>query len=277
MAKEKKEKKEKGLSSRFVVTIAIILLFGVFVGFGFAIGGVKILNSNCNNVVTKTAADKVDTKDSAQYTDIPLDNMIQSLYERTKAVSFGIDRTRYANKKLLVSEMSDEYKGLIAANYFMRFDDFHSFDVSHHLKESDVRYAYESLFGVNSYTSGQTIYTGCGNYTYNVEKREYVTNQDGCGGTSAQVAFEKTIKAEKSIDGLKITTGVIFATPEGYFKSYEDMDDPSKAFNYTGVPNGEDEYILSNRNNVQQITYTFEVDKNGFYKYVGFERTQEAK
>lgn len=168
-------------------------------------------------------------------------------------------------------------KGEILLFLIFSFDEFYQYDFSHHLREADVQYVYDSIFGAGTYKPGQTIYTGCGNYTYDSAKKEYITNQDGCGGTSAQTAFEKIVRAQRNSNNLKITTGVIFATPEGYFKSYDDMNDVSKAFNYTSGPNNEAKNIANNKDSLTQITYTFEVDNNGFYKYVGFERTQEAK
>ena len=36
-----------------------------------------------------------------------------------------------------------------------------------------------------------------------------------------------------------------------------------------------DNYISQNADKLQQYTYIFELDNNGFYKYIGFERTNE--
>ncbi len=276
MAKEKEKKDKNNFGGKLLVTVLIVLLFGVFLGFGFALGGVNIINKvKSDDDVVTTGTDKVDTKDNAKYTEIPVDSMIENLYERTKAISIGIDKTRYTNKKLLVSEMSDEYKGLIAANYFYKYDKFIPLGGSnykHTIDEQAVKYGYDSIFGAGTYKTGQPIYTGCGNYTYDSARNEYFTNQDGCGGTSAQAAIEEILKAEKNAKELKVTTVVYYASQEGSFKTFEDMTSSSNA-----ITNYEEGYALKNKDSLQQITYTFEIDTNGFYKYVGFERTQEAK
>jgi len=271
MAKEKKERK---VSSKQRVTILVVLLFGVFLGFGFALGGTSIINKvEKERSVTKTSTDKVETNDQATYTEIPVDNLIKNLYERTKPliVGAGVDKTKYTSKKLLVSEMSDEYKGLIAAHYFMYSNGYHYYNNAEHISEIDVQYGYDSIFGAGTYKEGQTIYTGCGDYTYDVATKEYL-GQSGCGGTSAQAAIEEILKAEKNAKELKVTTVVYYASQDGSFKTYEDMTSSSNA-----ITNYEEGYALKNKDSLQQITYTFEVDTNGFYKYVGFERTQEAK
>ncbi|MBQ6324133.1 MAG: hypothetical protein IJI22_04835 [Bacilli bacterium] len=277
MAKEKKEVNENSKGSRFRVTLLIVLLFGVFLGFGFALGGVNIINKAVgSNDVTTTSTDKKATNDNAKYTEIAVDVMIENLYERVKT---------FTSTGAKVSEMSDKEKGVLASRYFMRYDEFYQYDNSHHLKEADVQYAYDSIFGAGTYKSGQTIYTSCSDYNYDATKKEYITYQDGCGGTSAQAVYSKVVKAEKAGNMLKVTAGVLYVDGSED-KVYRDFEKTKTLGNtigeYLGTA-GEYQEMYAKRHientvdTCELYTYTFEADNNGFYKYVGFERTQEAK
>lgn len=71
---------------------------------------------------------------------------------------------------------------------------------------------------------------------YSDAEKKFVVSDTGCGGTTSEIAHKKVIEAFKN----EVTT-----------------------------------FIKNNKDKLVQYTFTFKLDKNGFYYYTGFERTNE--
>ena len=220
------------------------------------------------------------------YQEIKVDNLIVAIYNRTTANTItGIDNTLYNTKKLEVSDMTDEYKGLIAEKNYASYISDYGYTVS----EDSVRYAYDSIFGAGTYKSGQKIYSNCFNFTYNNAGYYEDKQGGGCGGTTASDVYPVVIKAEKNNKYLKVTTAYVFRDKENLYKSYSDLENTSNTLGTLKTLIGEDytntveyssnnkifDYVEKNQDSLEQVTKTFEIDNNGFYKYVGFERTKD--
>ena len=168
----------------------------------------------------------------------------------------------------------------------MRITDTHRYVVD----EKSVRYAYDSIFGEGTYKSGQEIHNECNNsFKYNKDYNYYeLSEMGGCSNPSMVIVDDMVLKAQKNNNSLKIIVGVVFRNI-GSRLFYISLDDANRQTNeiekYENVIGNEtdyqvvdkkiDKYISANADKLQQYTYTFEMDKNGFYKYVGFERTNE--
>ena len=280
-----KEKKKSNKAKTVWVTILIVLLLGVFFGFGYALGANKIVDV-FNDVVksdvevNSTSTDNKKTNDNTtiKTTSIPVDSLIENLYEKVKWGSFGL-----AGKK--VSDMSDDEKGLIASKNYEQYITTNPVDYSLHVSEENVRYGYDSIFGAGTYQSGQNIYSACGSYSYDSINKEYSQAAGGCGGTTAERTVSKVVKAEKNNKVLKITAGVLYisGSDDKVYKDFEKTKPLGSTISeYLGADNGDQDmyakqHIENNVDSSELYTYTFELDNNGFYKYIGFEKTQEAK
>jgi hypothetical protein len=71
--KKEKSKKENKKSNNIIVTVVVLLLFGVFIGIGFAVGGIVTVGEINENV-------KVDctTKEQKKSTDVVKDTKVES-------------------------------------------------------------------------------------------------------------------------------------------------------------------------------------------------------
>ena len=221
------------------------------------------------------------------YKEIEVDNLIEALYNRTTASTItGIDSTFYTTKKLSVDEMTDEYKGLIAEKNYLSYV---TGQYTYYVDESSVRYAYDSIFGAGTYKEGQKIYSNCYDFSYNNAGYYEDKSGGGCGGTTASGVYPVIIKAEKNSKYLKITSAFVFRNKEDLYKDYNDLENTKNSLGTLKSLIGEDykntveyssndkifDYVKKNQDSLEQYTKTFEIDENGFYKYIGFERTKE--
>lgn len=236
-------------------------------------------NSNNVNVTKKV--------DDSSFKEIKVDNLIEALYHKTTANTItGIDSTLYGTKKLSVDDMSDEYKGLIAEK---NYSSYITGEYTYYVTEATVRYAYDSIFGAGSYKSGQKLYSNCYNFAYNSNGYYEDKSGSGCGGTSASDVYPVIIKAEKNDKYLKVTSAFVFRDKENLYRDYNDLENTKNTLGTLKTLIGEEykntveyssndkifDYVKKNQDSLEQYTKTFEIDSNGFYKYIGFERTKD--
>ena len=278
------ENMEKKKNKTVGKTIIIVLLLVVFLGIGYILGTNKILDvfggGKSDIKVDNTSTDNKKTNDNStiKANTLTVDIMMESLVDRVYTGSFGL-------KGKKVSEMDDSEKGAIAAAYYEKAAQVNPKDGLNHISKEDVRYGYDSIFGAGTYQDGQNIYSSCGSYNYNSTTSEYVQSAGGCGGTSAERTVYKAVKATKTDKVLAITVGVLYVSGSDD-KVYKDFEKTktlgSTISEYLGADDGfQDMYakqhIENNVDSSELYTYSFEIDNNGFYKYIGFEKTQDAK
>ena len=252
------ENMEKKNNKTVGKTIIIVVLLVVFLGIGYLLGTNKTLDvfgggkSDIKENGSSTNSDNT-TNTSNDFTPVEVDNMIEHLF---KSVSTNMAPLSSTENSLKSNEMSDEYKGIIAANNFI--DKIVMTGSGAEVDEKDVEYAYNSIFGVGAYASGQKIYVSCGNWVYDPSQKKYTTTSYGCGGTSRQLYHEVVINAEKNSNQIKITTASAFVdgnddtiTSGGLSGTVESIIGSS---NYDDI----DPYIKSHPEKFEQYVYTFE-------------------
>lgn len=122
---------------------------------------------------------------------------------------------------------------------------------------------------MNSITDGE-----CGTLNYNPNLKKYEVKTDGgYGGTSCKIVKEEIIKAIKYDDRIGIISAYVFSRCEddNYYKDY-------KYTTKVSISNENIEttdFIIQNKDKLEQYTYTFMEDENGFYYYTGFEKTNK--
>lgn len=206
---------------------------------------------------------------------------VKQLFNMVHKHFVAVDNTIYKNKKLDVSEMEDFYKFSLASNLYsgeaIRNDHASENEITAYLNENVVKQYYELIFGKGTYKAIDTIPYSCTDMSYDTVSRRYVTTNQVCGSISPFSAYEKIIDAKKDNEYLYITGAVVFS--ESYTgslcKDYECknvIDNyPSNIFDEEYFHN----YIDKNLDKLQQYTYKFKLDDDGFYYYQGFERTKE--
>lgn len=270
--KEDKKKKGNGL----IVTILVVVLLAVFFGLGYGFGGTKVVEK----VVTGNSEKNVDnTNSSNAFREIDADSLITNLWKRVNfSGMYDLSNQKeinYDGQK--VSEMSDKLKGIIASKYYYDTADYQGNDYI--VKEKDARYAYDSIFGAGTYKDGQAIFGVCGgklNFTYDANSHQYTAPAPACGGISL-VGFEEAIvKVEKNSSKLVITSAIAFLNSEtsSVYKTYDNATNQKDAITEANAVTWDNlaNYVKTNKDTLNQYKFTFDVDSNGFYKYVGYEK-----
>lgn len=103
----------------------------------------------------------------------------------------------YSNDIVYASDLSNIFKSTIAKNY------------SASLKGSEIKKAYEEIYGKGTYVVSEKLYCNCGGVGYNYDSLtdEYVYDpQCGCGGSGYMATHKHVIVSSKQEkDQIKIT------------------------------------------------------------------------
>lgn len=283
---------------KVLLTILILLLLiGSCIIGGFLGNKFFQFEKNIENKVKNNKSNTSNkTNKSDDYKEIEVDSLITDLYNSVISPTFCVDDVMYKSKGMKVEEFSERYKNLIASNSYnnMIINENTGNNVKYIVEEKYVKYGYEKVFGKGSYTSGQKIATLCqSNFKYDSEKKIYTEEGGGCGGTCVTIVRTSIVKTLKNSKNLKIVVANAFLEPEmngdvvtGKDLIYKDIDKKyligeekevlgEEFVNEMYKTDSLQKYVDNNKDNLQQYTYTFELDDNGFYKYIGFERTKE--
>lgn len=278
------QEKKKGSFGKVLLVIILLIVFALAGWFGNQFYGDKIEFLNFNK------ADEEETKEkTTKEEDVTVDDSIENLVKLV-----GLD---YESDGMKVSEMSDEYKMNIVSKQLRGETVIKSRTVAsteEYVAASVVEEKYNSIFGDGKYKRPESIKINCYTYNYNATTDSFdasIPPSDGCGPIGVGVN-EKIISAKKNGDTLKVTEAVAFldsGNPDrNIFKEYSDVNDPAKKITSVKEIIGKDasmptaaewdqvdEYIGKNADKFVQYTFIFEMNKNGFYKYTGFEKTKK--
>lgn len=153
----------------------------------------------------------------------------------------------------------------------------------YYLDEDTLKDVYERTFGPNTYSTVSQIYDGlCATYTYDAANKRYShTGEEACGGTTAFSVHEKIISATKYSDRIEIVSAVFYLDPDNLYKDYnkttilETNPIPSNTTsNQEERENTYNQYIEDNKDNLEQYTYTYTLNEDGFYYLTSVERTK---
>lgn len=278
------KKSKKGL----VFTIFLILVIIGLVGYICYDKGIIKLSSQEG----VESSEKVSNDKSAIDLDISDANII-GLYNSTTLIDDINGQLNSVNgkdiKKVSVDDMIDAKKILLAlknvdllpSTAFLTAD-----GITMAYSESAIKTSYEKIFGPNTYKRVDEFTLYGVKFTYNDKHAAYVSNASGVGsGTSAWGYMEAIIGAKRYSDRIEITTAVILSdhNTNAYYKN-SDLKD--KVSDFAGVCDSEEynddrrtdcyhEFIRKNKSKLMQYTYTYKLNKDGFYYYTGAERTKE--
>lgn len=264
------KKKGKGL------VVALVLFILVSIGLGGYIVYDKVLTKE--EVKTKTEEKKENKKEETVSIDID-DESIISLFKNSHASVIGPDSKIFQNDELKVENMDEDYKWNLASNIY--YDKSVNVGNKLELKESDVKNAYESIFGPKTYNRPNEIKTICEVFKYNEISKKYEAQTGGCGGATAFGEYEKIVKATKYNDRIEITSAVIFT--DGQTNAmYKDYDKKEKIKDLTEedlvntVDNPSEkrfkDYVIENKDKLDNYVYTYKLNEDGFYYYTGVKR-----
>ena len=272
--------------------ILFLMLFGffilLFVGFGVMVAmDVDILSliavpKEKISITKPISQDKNNEEDGKEESSIleidPQNSNIQKYFQYVKVTGENVcEDGSYSNKsRVLVGQLSEKCKFSLASNLYRNFI-HQGLEGRLYIMEKDVKEAYETLYGDSTYKSQESIpvlyktqFLHNGDYYFT----DTVAPEEDWSLTS----YEKVIKATKDGDMLDITSAVVYYETVLAIlckdNNCENILEPVQA----GTEFGDAFfrlYVDHYQDKLYQYIYHFELDNSGFYRYVGYDRTNE--
>ena len=262
-------------SNRFIFVLTTLMLLVVIGGLIFYVLYDKKL-INFGNNTPQEVEENIFSQSETTF-DVKLSNKEMNRLFNIVKVSANNCENYNSAKSLKAKELSEKCKFNIASkiygNYLVEAE-----DGLRYILESDVSYSYESLFGEGKYKSQEIIPYGENMSLLYSESDGYYFVHNGIGDYSNEnVSYEKILSAKKDKNYLYINSAVLYYEPNNRvicvdYDCEEVLDTISEGDNTSSYF---DLYIEHNNKKLNRYKYTFKLDKNGFYKYVGFEKTNK--
>ena len=286
------KKKNKGL------IVFIVLLIICIMGLVFYILVDKDIIKLNNNTVENEQVEKNNSKDDNKEKDTrvkldPENSNIKYLFNNAHHLSIGPETQIYRDGGYKVSEMTNDEKFTLLSNQWFSEMKTHpdylrqTNDQITVLDEETLESLYERTFGPNTYERVNQITdsTDCIILTYDETYQGYSTREEvGCGGTSAFSVHEKIISATKYSDRIEIVSAVVYldGMSNQMYKDYnkttslgELLINENTTNNSEKRENTYNKYIEDNKDKLEQYTYTYTLNEDGFYYLTSVERTKE--
>ena len=214
---------------------------------------------------------------------------IKNLFDNAHYLTIsGIDTHIYRDGGYKVSEMSTEDKMLLLAKQWSPLVEQYSEGTSpnltttYYINENTLKNLFEKTFGPNTYSQATQITDGCLTLTYDANNKRYsYTGTAGCGGTRAFEVYEIIISATKYNDRIEIVSAAFYLDQNNIYKDYNKTttlgSNPAPINTTTSQEARENtfnQYIQDNRDNLEQYTYTYTLNEDGFYYLTSVERTK---
>ena len=277
------EENNKKVNILLIILIVLIVLFLIgLIGYKI-IGNSPKKNKNeeeKNNIIDKDKNKSREEKDNSIGEEfISLDIEDDSLLDMFEAVHYKKwlipDEKIFNNNKLTVEEMSEQYKLGLASNEFLLQEQRDNSGYSI-IKESDVRKAYEKIFGTNTYQRVEMIDLNCPIYHFNPSTSTY-EGYSNCEKIPNYYSREVVTSIKKYSDRMEFISVVVFEDLS--FNLYRDFHKTQyiKTLTYEESKDADykESYIRQIQDSLQEYKYTFTLNEDGFYYYTGVERTKE--
>lgn len=262
-------------SNRFIFVLTTLMLLVVIGGLIFYVLYDKKL-INFGNNTPQEVEENIFSQSETTF-DVKLSNKEMNRLFNIVKVSANNCENYNSAKSLKAKELSEKCKFNIASkiygNYLVSAE-----NGLRYILETDVSYAYESLFGEGKYKAQEIIPYGENMSLLYSESDGYYFVHNGIGDYSNEnVSYEKILSAKKDKNYLYINSAVLYYEPNNRvicvdYDCEEVLDTISEGDNTSSYF---DLYIEHNNKKLNRYKYTFKLDKNGFYKYVGFEKTNK--
>ena len=277
------------------IVVLIIGLILCIIGLVFYILVDKDIIKLNNATVENEQVEKNNTNDDTEEKDTeveldPENANIKSLFDNAHFLSIGVNTYLYQGGGYKVSDMSMEEKMTLLArqwtNLLVKEGPYSSDSPDYllYLDESTLKEVFESTFGPDTYETVDEISDNvCYTLTYDAANKRYsYYGNGGCGGTSAFSVHEKIISATKYSDRIEIVSAAFYIDGESQqiYKDYNKTTSLGKDIFYTSNYTDDereklkDQYIDENKDNLEQYTYTYTLNEDGFYYLTSVERTK---
>lgn len=254
---EYEEDKKPKSKKKIVLTIVIIVLILLGIGSYFIVNKKDNDKSKTNVNTNKILGKEPLSTDSAQVV-----NLFKSAHS---SHGFRAEDAIYKTDGMTVEEMTLEYKFGIASNSLESSGKI--------IKEEDIKNAYEKVFGPNTYKAVSSFILGCAPYTYNDNDKTYTTTDDGCGYPATLYDInEEIIFSYKYDDRIEIISAIVYTNKEDA-SLYKDYSAYQKIEEYDVNTFNAKSYLTENYTKLTNYTYTFDLNKDGFYYLSSIKKT----
>ena len=257
-------------SNRFLFILTVLMLLVVIGGLVFYVLYDKHLISFGD--VKSVDEESIISKNEIRF-DVKNDNREALRLYNIVRVSNNDCNDYIKSKNIKVKDLSNDCKFEIASNIYNRYliDE----DNSKFVLEEDVIYAYESLFGEGTYKSEEIIpYIDNSTLYYSEINKKYFLRDEIIDMDTNMNNHEEILSIKKDNNYLYINSAIMYydSINKVICKDYDCEEIVEKIGE---EPNSDyySLYIKHNKNKLYNYHYKFRLDKNGFYKYIGFERT----
>ena len=283
------KKKNKGIIVLIVVLILCIVGLVLYI-----LVDKDIIKWNSTTAENKQVEEKI-TSDDTEKDDTrveldPENANIKYLFNNAHHLSIGIETQIYRDGGYKVSDMSEEDKMTLLGRQWSNFveqigpSSSDGYTWTLYLNEDTLKDIYERTFGPNTYHQVNQITDGlCTTLTYDIANKRYsYVGKYGCGGTTVFSVHEKIISATKYSDRIEIVSATVYldGMSNQIYKDYNKTKSLGEnvfySNNYTDEEREalEDKYIEDNKDNLEQYTYTYNLNEDGFYYLTSVERTK---
>ncbi len=279
-------------SNKGVIVLIVLLILCIIGLVSYILVDKNIIKLN-NTTVENEQVEENNTSEDDNGIEINVDNEnINALFNNAHHLSIGIETQIYRDGGYKVSDMTtDEKFTLLASQWYNELNTHIDYigqtnDQITELNEETLKNLYERTFGPNTYERPTQITDGlCATFTYDEAYQGYIErNGAGCGGTSAFGASEKIISATKYSDRIEIVSATVYldGMSNQMYKDYNKTTSLGELLINENTTNNNEErentynqYIEDNKDNLEQYTYTYMLNEDGFYYLTSVERAKE--
>lgn len=279
-------------SNKGVIVLIVLLILCIIGLVSYILVDKNIIKLN-NTTVENEQVEENNTSEDDNGIEINVDNEnINALFNNAHHLSIGIETQIYRDGGYKVSDMTtDEKFTLLASQWYNELNTHIDYigqtnDQITELNEETLKNLYERTFGPNTYERPTQITDGlCATFTYDEAYQGYIErNGAGCGGTSAFGAYEKIISATRYSDRIEIVSATVYldGMSNQMYKDYNKTTSLGELLINENTTNNNEErentynqYIEDNKDNLEQYTYTYMLNEDGFYYLTSVERTKE--
>lgn len=279
-------------SNKGVIVLIVLLILCIIGLVSYILVDKNIIKLN-NTTVENEQVEENNPSEDDNGIEINVDNEnINALFNNAHHLSIGIETQIYRDGGYKVSDMTtDEKFTLLASQWYNELNTHIDYigqtnDQITELNEETLKNLYERTLGPNTYERPTQITDGlCATFTYDEAYQGYIErNGAGCGGTSAFGASEKIISATKYSDRIEIVSATVYldGMSNQMYKDYNKTTSLGELLINENTTNNNEErentynqYIEDNKDNLEQYTYTYMLNEDGFYYLTSVERTKE--
>ena len=256
-------------SDMFLFILTILMLLVVIGGLIFYVLYDKhLINFGNGNNAEENIISKNETKFAVKNSN----REVKRLYDAVR-ISNNSCGEYITSDSIKVKDLKDECKFDIASNIYNRF--VKNDGDKKYVLEEDVSYAYESLFGENTYEVHETVPYLDNNYFMYSSPIYFIQGEIKESDSNVNV-HEELLSIKKDNSYLYINSAVMYyeSINKIICKDY-DCKDIIETINDEPSSDYYNLYIKHNQKKLANYRYKFKLDKNGFYKYMGYEKTNK--